>query len=331
MSTTGFEDPSTAAPMTRQQIVDLARAAHQAPSIHNTQPWRFRGHDTGLDVDEDGSRRLPGTDPLGRESVISCGAALRNAEIALARLGRVPETALLPDGPAAPRLAALRAGPARPSSASIEALYRAIWERRTHRRIFMATHARDDLLPLCAYAVTPFGARFALLPPGRRETFARIVWSAAQRQARDDDARRELAEWTRPDRTTDGIPLQALGTAPFPVDGLLARASPGTETPPSWVYEDLANGTLGVLLVPRDGRLEWLQAGRALENLLLTLTAAGLVVSFLNQAVQQEEFRPALAAAVGETGAPQLVLRIGEPLVGVPATPRRPLTEVLSG
>jgi DNA-binding CsgD family transcriptional regulator len=92
--------------------VDLARAAHQAPSIHNTQPWLLRARDAGVDVDEDSSRRLPGTDPLGRESVISCGAALRNAEIALARLGRVPDAALLPDGPGTPRVAALRASSA---------------------------------------------------------------------------------------------------------------------------------------------------------------------------------------------------------------------------
>ena len=102
-----------------------------------------------------------------------------------------------------------------------------------------------------------------------------------------------------------------------------------SETPPPWVQEDLANGTIAVLLVPRDGRTEWLQAGRALENLLLTITAEGLVASFLNQAVQQEEFRPELAAVVGEVGAPQMVLRIGEPLVSVPRTPRRPLAEVL--
>jgi nitroreductase len=330
MSTAAFQQPRTPAPMTRQQIVDLARAAHQAPSIHNTQPWLLRGHDMGLDVDEDASRRLPGTDPHGRERLISCGAAVRNAEIALARLGRVAETALLPDGPDAPRLAALRAGSPRTPSPQVEDLFRAIWERRTHRRIFMAAHPRDDLLPLCAAAVAPFGARLALVPPGRRETFARIVWSAAQRQARDDDARRELTQWTSPDRTTDGVPPHALGSAPFPVDGLLARTAATTEAPPPWVHQDLATGTFGILLVPQDGRLAWLQAGRALENLWLTLTAAGLVVSFLNQAVQQEEFRPLLAAVIGETGAPQMVLRIGEPLVSVPQTPRRPLTEVLS-
>jgi nitroreductase len=329
MSATAFREHSPSV-MSRQQLLDLARAAHQAPSIHNSQPWRLRARDNGLDIHEDTSRGLPGTDPRGRDRLISCGAALRNAEIAMARLGHVAVTTLLPDGPDAPFLAALRAGPARRPSPEVERLYRAIPERRTHRRIYMASHSRDDLRPQLAAAVAPFGARLAVLEPGRRERFARIVWSAAQQQAQDDDKRRELREWTRPDRTDDGVPARSQGNAAFPVDGLLTRTPPPTETPPPWVEEDLANGTIAVLLVPRDGRTEWLQAGRALENLLLTLTAEGLVASFLNQAVQQEEFRPELAAVVGEVGAPQMVLRIGEPLVSVPRTPRRPLAEVLT-
>jgi nitroreductase len=330
MTATAFREHSSS-PMSRQQVVDLARAAHQAPSIHNSQPWRLRARDSGLDLYEDTTRGLPGTDPHGRDRLISCGAALRNAEIAMARLGHVPITSLLPDGPDAALVATLAAGPARTPSPQVESLYRAISERRTHRRIYMASHSSDELLPVLAAAVAPFGARLAVLEPARRQRFARLVWSAAQQQTRDDDKRRELREWTRPDRTGDGIPARSQGNAPFPVDGLLTRTPPLTETPPAWVQEDLANGTIAVLFVPRDGRMDWLQAGRALENLLLTLTAEGLVASFLNQAVQQEEFRPGLAAVVDEAGAPQLVLRIGEPLVTVPRTPRRPLADVLDG
>lgn len=330
MTATAFRDVNSPSLLSRQQIVDLARAAHQAPSIHNSQPWRLRADATGLDVLEDSSRALPGTDPDGRERVISCGTALRNAEIAMARLGRVPVTTLLPQGPDAALLAALRAGPPRPPDAEVENLYRAICERRTHRRIFLAPHSQDQLLPHLASAVAPFGARLAVLRACRRERFARLVWSAAQHQACDDDRRRELLEWSRPDRNGDGIPPRSQGTGPFPVDGLLVRTPPATQAPPPWVEEDLATGTIAVLLTPSDGRREWLQAGRALENLLLTLTAAGLVASFLNQAVQQQEFRPELAAVVDEPGVPQMVLRIGEPLVPVPATPRRPLADVLT-
>jgi len=329
MSATAFREHN-GSPIHRQQVVDLARAAHLAPSVHNSQPWRLRGRDDGLDLYEDTSRALPGTDPHGRERLISCGAAVRNAEIAMARLGHVPVTTLLPDGADGPLVAALRAGPARSPSPEIGRLYSAISRRRTHRRIYMASHGRDDLLPLLASAVTPFGARLAVLEAGMRARFARLVWSAAQQQARDDDRRRELREWTRAGRDGDGIPAGSQGSAPFPVDGLLTRTRPLTETPPPWVQEDLANGTIAVLFVPRDGRTEWLQAGRALENLLLTLTAEGLVASFVNQPVQQEAFRPELAAVVDQIGVPQMVLRVGEPLVTVPRTPRRPLADVLA-
>jgi nitroreductase len=316
---------------TVDSLTQAALFAGQAPSIHNSQPWRLRSRENGLDLYEDTSRGLPGTDPHGRDRLISCGAAVRNAEIAMARVGHVPVSTLLPEGPGTPLVAALRAGPPRTPSPEVQRLYRAISERRTHRRIYMASCARDDLLPLFAAAVAPFGVRLAVLESARRARFARLVWSAAQQQARDDDMRRELREWTRPDRTDDGVPARSQGNAAFPVDGLLTRTPPSTEAPPAWVEEDLANGTIAVLLVPRDGRTEWLQAGRALENLLLTITAEGLVASFLNQAVQQEEFRPELAAVVGEVGAPQMVLRIGEPLVTVPRTPRRPLADVLDG
>ncbi len=331
MTTTTAPGATGAATLTRQQVLDLARAAHQAPSIHNTQPWRLEALPDGLDIHEDAGRGLSRTDPSGRDRVLSCGAALRNAEVTLARLGHVPVTTLLPDGPQGSRLAALRAGPARASSAEVDRLHRAVWARRTHRRIFMTGRPIEGLLPLLVAAVAPFGVRLGVLRPARRARFAQLVWSAAQHQVRDEEVRRELTEWTRPDRVADGVPPQAHGKAPFPVDGLLTRTPPSTQEPPPWVLEDLANGTVAVLVAPRDGRAEWLQAGRALENLLLTLTAAGLVASFLNQAVQQEEFRSELADVVDEPGAPLVVLRIGEPLVGVPATPRRPLADVLSG
>src|SRR5690349_11262903 len=129
MTTTSTGHATGLPTLTRQQVLDLARAAHQAPSIHNTQPWRLAARPDGLDVLEDPARALPHTDPSGRDRVISCGAALRNAEVTLARLGHVPVTTLLPDGPAGPRLAALRAGPPRASSGQVDDLYRAIWSR----------------------------------------------------------------------------------------------------------------------------------------------------------------------------------------------------------
>ena len=83
-----------------------------------------------------------------------------------------------------------------------------------------------------------------------------------------------------------------------------------------------------VLGTALDGRCSWLAAGQALAHVLLRLTAEGAVASFLNQPIEVPRLRPTLTSLVGATGAAQLLLRAGYGPPG-PATPRRPLTEVL--
>jgi nitroreductase len=317
--------------LTRRQVLDLARAAHQSPSIHNSQPWRLLARSDGLEVVEDRARALDGVDPLGRERIISCGAAVKNAEVAMARLGWTPEVELFPDGDSGVRLAVVTAGHSAPPSPEVEDLYRAIAQRRTHRRIFMAGASVDRFLPGLSAASVGSGVRMAVLPPVRRAAFAQLLWSAAQSQVHDEAVRTDLAAWTAPGRVTDGIPATSQATAPFPVDGLLTRTRPVGDVAPPWVVDDLAQGTVAMLASTRDDRGHWLQTGRALQAVLLRATADGLVASFLNQAVQQARFRPGLAELFDIGGVPQLVLRIGEPLVSVPPTPRRPLGEVLEG
>jgi hypothetical protein len=321
--------------LTQQQVLDLARAAHRAPSLHNSQPWTFRALPGGLEIREDLSRSLPDTDPDGRMRLMSCGAAVENAAVALARMGYGARTQLFPGAPGV--VATVTAGLPAPVRAEAESLYRALWQRRTHRRIFLSDGPADAaaceaLARRLREAVAVHGARLSLLGNPARTCLAEVLWRAAREQAEDDGAQADLQAWTRDERrSADGVPARSHATAPFPVDGLLRRPLPRAVEMPPWVGEDLRHGLVAVLLTDRDERLEWVRAGRALESLLLTATAAGLVASFLNQPVQQARFRPEVAAVTGQPGWPQAVLRLGEPLVTVPETPRRPLPEVLQG
>src|SRR6478752_772871 len=65
-------------------LSDAAAAAGYAPSIHNTQPWRWKIRSRSLELWEAHARRLPITDPDGRMAAISCGAALHHARVAMA-------------------------------------------------------------------------------------------------------------------------------------------------------------------------------------------------------------------------------------------------------
>src|ERR1700761_9484574 len=71
--------------------------AIHAPSVLNTQPWWFYGADHEIGLHSDTAHKLPVADPDGREMLISCGAALFTARLALRYLGIVPVVRLLPD------------------------------------------------------------------------------------------------------------------------------------------------------------------------------------------------------------------------------------------
>src|SRR6476659_2579392 len=76
-----------------------------APSIHNTQPWRFVLRPGVLDVYADRSRQLLVLDPTGRQLHLSVGCAVFNARVSLAASGVSPAVRRLPD-PAPPTLLA---------------------------------------------------------------------------------------------------------------------------------------------------------------------------------------------------------------------------------
>ena len=92
--------------MTEQDVRTVVELAGLAPSVHNSQPWRFAA-DAGprLSLYAGTGRRLAAADPDGREMMISCGAALFSVRLALRSLGYIPETTVLPD-PGQPTLVA---------------------------------------------------------------------------------------------------------------------------------------------------------------------------------------------------------------------------------
>src|SRR6266567_8877481 len=97
-------------PMTAEQVARyVVTEAVWAPSVHNTQPWRFTvdggSASPRISLHADPERRLAVADPDGRELMISCGAALFNVRLALRSLGYIPETGVLPE-PGQPTLVA---------------------------------------------------------------------------------------------------------------------------------------------------------------------------------------------------------------------------------
>lgn len=114
-------------------------------------------------------------------------------------------------------------------------------------------------------------------------------------------ALRERASWARTSpRPDDGVPADLV-----PGIGPAGSASPAVRSDGSVPDVVLVLGTTG------DERRDWVRAGRALAQVLLEGTCAGLVTAPATLALPA--VRDALIAALALHGAPQRVLRTGCP------------------
>ena len=305
-----------------------------APSSHNTQPWLYRLGDDVIDLYADRTRALPVIDPDDRELTMSCGAALYNLRLAIRHFAYADTVALFPE-PTEPDWVA-RIQVDRPGHATAEEhqLFRAIPKRRTNRRLYTPRALPDVVVKKLQTIARAEGAWLHIVQDeAQRHAVADLIAEADRLQWADKSFRRELAAWLHPERhrSADGIPGHAFG-----VSEVVAYAGPLLIRTFDWGRgqaakdRQLAEGSplLAVLGTEADTPTAWMEAGQALERVLLQACSAGLSASFLNQPIEVTELRPRLRDLVGEKGAPQLLLRLGYGPDCHP-TPRRLLQEVM--
>lgn len=323
---------ATSAPLDLHAVRWVVRIATRAPSIHNTQPWIFVWDGQHLDLHADGTRRLEVVDPLGRQLLISCGAALLQARLALRGLGRTADVTLVPD-PAAPNLLArigVRARAEATPALDDWALLWAIPSRVTVRGAFDRRGLADSVRADLVAAARREGAYLTFADaPDERARLARLIEIADRQQEAQARFREEIAAWVRPDDAPDGMPPWATGHGwlDTPGDFRLRNFDVGhavapRRTPRAGVRWD--SPTIAILATPADAPRSWLAAGQALARVLLGATRAGVRASMLNQPLEVEGAR----GEVSGDGYPQMLLRLGYAPAGRP-TPRRPVDDVL--
>jgi nitroreductase len=311
------------------EVIDrLLRAATLAPSMHNTQPWRFRVSRASQTIElyADPSRMLPYGDPKGRAVHIACGAALLNLRLAVRVAGREPVVRLLPDAGQPLLLAVLRlAGPCRPGEADSE-LHAAIPARHTNRQPFSNRPVPPGVLAELAEAAAVEGA--VLHFPDHAETarLLRVIGDAERDLLASPAYREELARWVGGHRRRAGVPTDALGPRDPGGRTPTRDFTPGWHRPASYAWFE-ETPRLAVLSTGGATRADWLRAGQALQRVLLTATLRGIAASPLTQPLETADAwlvrEPRFG---GET--PQMILRLGYGLP-VPGTPRRPVSDVL--
>ncbi len=299
--------------VTETMFVDAVGAAIAAPSLHTTQPWRFR-HDRDSDtvhVRVDRSRVLKVADPHGWGMRLAVGAATYNLALAFAVAGLPMEVTWLPVNTDPDLQALLTPLGERPATGEQERLYRAIPRRHSNRAPFrpepVPLHARTEIMRAAREELAWVELVTGVAPVA---AVAEIIHAAQQVLDREPAYRAELQAWIRDDpRASDGVPVWAAGQPTAPQDLLPQRAFGDRPRAPGRDYE--TDPLVAVLGTAGDLAVDHLRAGYALQRVLLTLTDLGLCSSMFSQPIEVASAREQLRLALGRFGTPQMVLRIG--------------------
>lgn len=307
-------------------VVELAALA---PSVHNSQPWRFRWDGAALEVREETRRSLPVLDPSGRERVLSCGAAVLGARLGFAEVGWSARAELLPGGDV---LARVVPEERRDPGADEHDLAAAAARRATDRDPYDDRPLPDDVLASLRAAAEAEGAWLHVVDRDRQEPDLDVLLAHADASQRSDPQYlAELDSW-RTSSGPVGVADRALPTVPASErgDSLSLRDFDAARAAPARPGGERRPEHPAVLVVGTDGddRRDWLVAGAALHRLLLTATVAGVAAQPITSVLEVPPLRARLRTALGLVGVPQVVLRAGYGTHG-PSSSRLPVDEVL--
>jgi nitroreductase len=313
-------------------LEQAARAAQHAPSVFNTQPWSWRITGRTMELFAEPDRRVQSIDPDGRLLLLSCGAALHHARVALNAAGWAARVERLPDPQRPELLARITLGDTVPPDPENQRMAAAMKRRRTDRRAFGDRTVPEAELTKLRRFVEYEGAYLHVVRPDQIAALAVDSELAAATELDDPVYRADLHRWTnRPTQTGDGVPPDTavqpeLRRVPlrdfFPDAGAGLEAGPAHDRGAAFVVL-FGNGV---------ARIELLHGGEALSALLLLATADGLATAPLSDTIEVAWPRHLLRSMLADIGEPYLVVRLGYVTAGepVPEAPRRAPHDVIT-
>jgi hypothetical protein len=191
--------------------------------------------------------------------------------------------------------------------------------RRTHRGAFDPEPLPHGTLAALRESATRDGAALRIMADdGRRAVLAAAVQTAEHELGLDAERVRELTRWARAPGSTcsDGVPVtsypaRAERTCPYFPGRDFAHGHGWGMPPFSTARLSRATGVVGLLTTAADRRVDWVNAGQALQRILLTATACGAAVALHSQPAELPWLRELVRTQLSDNAYPHLVLRIG--------------------
>ena len=302
-------------------FLTLIKAATQAPSGHNSQPWWFETTDHSIVIKPNFEKALPAVDSQHRELFISLGCALENLCMKATELHYQTQVSFSDEGVITVELQKSEAVVPDPLASVIE-------KRQTNRSEYEDKNIDPVLLQSLMdrlYKEEPeakgqvrFYAFAKDTPPF--ETLIQAVLQGNTVQMGDPAFKNELLSWIRfnkkhSESTHDGLSYAVLGAPNLPrwVTEPIVKASLKAKTQNKTDLKKIQSSSHMVLLTTEKNDIAtWIQTGRTLERFLLLLTQEGIAHAYLNQPCEVPEISATLRENLPIAHAyPQILLRLG--------------------
>lgn len=313
-------------------IRDVVELACRAPSLHNSQPWRWVKIGESLQLYADHDRVLPFTDAFGRQLTISCGVALNHLQAAFAAKGWRTGIDRIPNPNRPEILATVTLRPSGNISEPEVERAAAISRRRTDRLPLGAPKDWDMFEMVLRNILAEYDTDLAVLPDDSRPELAKASELTAALRRYDSMYQAELQWWSGHSGLADGVPRHALVSEAERQRVDVARRFPSVQTVER--RGDISADRSKIIVLTTDGESprELLRCGEALSAVLLECTIQGLATCPLTHMTEIPQSRAIVRHLAGDKGIPQVIIRVGiaaETEEVAPHTSRRPLADVL--
>ncbi|CMT31088.1 Putative NAD(P)H nitroreductase Acg [Mycobacterium tuberculosis] len=199
--------------VTTDVIKSAVQLACRAPSLHNSQPWRWIAEDHTVALFLDKDRVLYATDHSGREALLGCGAVLDHFRVAMAAAGTTANVERFPNPNDPLHLASIDFSPADFVTEGHRLRADAILLRRTDRLPFAEPPDWDLVESQLRTTVTADTVRIDVIADDMRPELAAASKLTESLRLYDSSYHAELFWWTGAFETSEGIPHSSLVSA----------------------------------------------------------------------------------------------------------------------
>lgn len=300
-----------------EQIIYYASLAGNS---HNTQPWYVElANDSLLYLKADFSRKLHIVDPDARGLFISLGAFIENLELAAGSLGYKADIEITAQHKTDSDVATIHLSKSQKSGYDLKQIEIRRTLRTPFQNIEISKEHLDKLIGDNHSEIFYFSSSSEVGKYIAEQTLA-----AYTQQARDDQAKQELANWIRfsnsdVEKYRDGLTTSGMGITG--IGGFFVRNfyKPEDSMKDSFIKTGIEKtkeqtencGGWLVIIQNEDSPERWIKTGRLYEK--INLACRDLMVGFhpMNQMIEEDNFEKNANEHLSLPGVIQFVARIG--------------------